>query len=117
MGAACPDYGFGRCDGHHEKGDFRQARGLWKLAFGQHEDRTPTHSYAATREAAIAAFRQELAAGASPVHEKPRPAREADGAFRTWRWEYRSPTRFSLRRLGCRNQDGNVSLAGTYGSC
>jgi hypothetical protein len=24
--------------------------------FGQHEDRTPTHSYAATREATMAAF-------------------------------------------------------------
>ena len=26
------------------------------LAFGQHEDRTLTHGYAATREAAMAAF-------------------------------------------------------------
>jgi hypothetical protein len=26
------------------------------LAFGQHEDRTPTHGYAARREAAMAAF-------------------------------------------------------------
>jgi hypothetical protein len=29
---------------------------LWTLAFGQHEDRTPTHGYAATREAAMTAF-------------------------------------------------------------
>jgi hypothetical protein len=29
---------------------------MWTLAFGQHEDRTPTHSYAETREAAMAAF-------------------------------------------------------------
>jgi hypothetical protein len=29
---------------------------LWTLAFGQHEDRTPTHGYAPTREAAMAAF-------------------------------------------------------------
>ena len=29
---------------------------MWTLAFGHHEDRTPTHGYAATREAAIAAF-------------------------------------------------------------
>ena len=29
---------------------------LWTLALGQHEDRTPTHGYAATREAAMAAF-------------------------------------------------------------
>ena len=28
----------------------------WTLAFGHHEDRTPTHGYAATREAAMAAF-------------------------------------------------------------
>ena len=29
---------------------------LWTLAFGHHEDRTPTHGYAQTREAAMAAF-------------------------------------------------------------
>jgi hypothetical protein len=29
---------------------------LWTLAYGQHEDRTPTHSYEATREAAMGAF-------------------------------------------------------------
>jgi hypothetical protein len=29
---------------------------MWTLAFGHHEDRTPTHGYAATREAAKAAF-------------------------------------------------------------
>jgi len=29
---------------------------MWTFAFGQHEDRTPTHGYAATREAAMAAF-------------------------------------------------------------
>jgi hypothetical protein len=38
---------------------------MWTLAFGHHEDRTPTHGYAATREAAMAAFakswRRELA--------------------------------------------------------
>jgi hypothetical protein len=28
----------------------------WTLAFGHHEDRTPTHGYAVTREAAMAAF-------------------------------------------------------------
>jgi hypothetical protein len=27
---------------------------LWTLGYGQQEDRTPTHGYAATREAAIA---------------------------------------------------------------
>jgi hypothetical protein len=29
---------------------------MWTLAFGHHEDRTPTHGYAATREAAMATF-------------------------------------------------------------
>jgi len=29
---------------------------LWTLAFGPHEDRTPTHGYEPTREAAMAAF-------------------------------------------------------------
>jgi hypothetical protein len=29
---------------------------MWTLAFGYHEDRTPTHGYAATREAAMDAF-------------------------------------------------------------
>jgi len=29
---------------------------IWTVAFGHHEDRTPTHGYAATREDAMAAF-------------------------------------------------------------
>jgi hypothetical protein len=29
---------------------------MWTLAFGHHADRTPPHGYAATREAAMAAF-------------------------------------------------------------
>jgi hypothetical protein len=29
---------------------------MWTLDFWHHEDRTPTHGYAATREAAMAAF-------------------------------------------------------------
>jgi hypothetical protein len=29
---------------------------MWTLAYGYHEDRTPTHGYEATREAAMAAF-------------------------------------------------------------
>jgi hypothetical protein len=29
---------------------------MWTLAFGHHEDRTPTHGYPATRDAAMAAF-------------------------------------------------------------
>jgi hypothetical protein len=34
----------------------KAAGDVWTLAFGQHEDRTPTPGYAATREAAMAAF-------------------------------------------------------------
>jgi hypothetical protein len=29
---------------------------MWTLEFGHHEDRTPTHGYEPTREAAMAAF-------------------------------------------------------------
>ena len=29
---------------------------MWTLAFGQHEDRGPTHGYEATREAAMSTF-------------------------------------------------------------
>ena len=29
---------------------------VWPLAYGYHHDRKPTHGYAATREAAMAAF-------------------------------------------------------------
>jgi len=36
---------------------------MWTLAFGHHEDRTPTHGYEPTREAAMAAFAKRLAEG------------------------------------------------------
>jgi hypothetical protein len=36
---------------------------MWTLSYGEHEDRTPTHGYEPTREAAMQAFRQELASG------------------------------------------------------
>jgi len=36
---------------------------MWTLAFEYHDDRTPTHGYEATREAAMAAFAKELAVG------------------------------------------------------
>jgi hypothetical protein len=42
---------------------------MWTSAFGQHQDRAPTHGYAATREAAMAAFakswREEQAFGSA----------------------------------------------------
>jgi hypothetical protein len=31
---------------------------MWTLAFGHHEDRSPTHSHAATREEAMTTFCQ-----------------------------------------------------------
>jgi hypothetical protein len=33
---------------------------MWTLAFCHHEDRTPTHGYEPTREAAMAAFAKSL---------------------------------------------------------
>jgi hypothetical protein len=36
---------------------------MWTLAFGHHENRTPRHAYAATREAAMRAFAKRLAKG------------------------------------------------------
>jgi hypothetical protein len=36
---------------------------VWTLTYGYHEDRTPTHGYEPTREAAMQAVRQELAQG------------------------------------------------------
>jgi hypothetical protein len=45
---------------------------LWTLAFGHHEDRTPTHGYAATREAAMAAFAKSWQAGRG-LSKRPNP--------------------------------------------
>ena len=42
----------------------------------KHEDRTPTHGYEPTREAAMAAFAKKLAAGVAPMtdhHGEPAP--------------------------------------------
>jgi hypothetical protein len=36
---------------------------MWTLAFDYHEDRTPTHGYEATREAAMAAFAKRVGGG------------------------------------------------------
>jgi hypothetical protein len=41
-----------RFPGGHRVG----ASWMWTLAFGRHEDCTPTHGYAATRDDAMAAF-------------------------------------------------------------
>jgi hypothetical protein len=39
---------------------------MWALAFRHHENRTPTHGYELTREAAMAAFAKVLATGIGP---------------------------------------------------
>jgi hypothetical protein len=44
---------------------------MWTLALGHHEDRTPTHGYAATREDAMAAFAK---AGGGNKAQRFRPA-------------------------------------------
>jgi hypothetical protein len=44
---------------------------MWTLAYGDHEDRTPTHGYEATRQAAMQAF-----AGSWHREPSPRPAGE-----------------------------------------
>src|SRR5262249_51793876 len=47
---------------------------MWTLAFGHHEDRTPTHDYQPTREAAMAAFakswRREECSGSQRLRSK-----------------------------------------------
>jgi len=40
---------------------------MWTLAFGHLEDRTPTHGYAETREAAMAAFAKSWRREQSPT--------------------------------------------------
>jgi hypothetical protein len=42
-------------------------RRMWTLAFGHHEDRTPTHGSAETREAAMAAFAKSWRRGISRI--------------------------------------------------
>jgi hypothetical protein len=46
---------------------------LWTLAFGHREDRTPIHGYAPTREAAMAVFREVVAARAIAASTEPLP--------------------------------------------
>src|ERR1700745_321267 len=63
---------------------------MWTLAFGHHEDRTPTHGYAATREAAMAAFAKswrgaewrgvgETGSGPAPSAAREARGKEQDG--------------------------------------
>ena len=40
-----------------------RTRWMWTLAYGDHEDRTPTHGYEATRHAAMQAFARSLVQG------------------------------------------------------
>ena len=56
----------------------------WTLAFGQHEDRAPTHGYAATREAAMAA------------------CAKSSGTLAGGMWEVRPRATSTLRRASAR---------------
>jgi hypothetical protein len=59
---------------------------MWTLAFGHHEDRTPTHGYASTREDAIAAFARE--AGVKPRWPRMAAGEETvDPVTETARWK------------------------------
>jgi len=42
----------------NEHSDWETAHDVFSLAYGYHRDRRPTHGYAATREAAMAAFKR-----------------------------------------------------------
>jgi hypothetical protein len=48
---------------------------MWILTYGHHDDRTPTHGYEATRQAAMQAFARRPCAG--PVQAFPSAAAEA----------------------------------------
>jgi hypothetical protein len=45
-----------KSEGHKRNREDRRSDTAWTLAYGHHEDRTPKHGYAATREAALTAF-------------------------------------------------------------
>jgi hypothetical protein len=61
---------------------------MWTLAFGHHEDRTPTHGYATTREAAMSAFAKSWRRG---VNNDDARHRSLGGVFSLMR---RSKVRF-----------------------
>ena len=56
--APLPPWSAAHHEGHQRAGDYPW---LCTLAFEHHKDCTPTHGYDATREAAMTAFREELA--------------------------------------------------------
>jgi hypothetical protein len=59
---------------------------MWTLAFGHHEDRTPTHGYAATREEAIV----------QPLHQRHHIRIRQRGGTR--------PSKFSTKRRDLRSR-------------
>jgi hypothetical protein len=58
---------------------------MWTLAFGHHEDRTPTHGYEATREAAMAAF-AKFGGGNRPALALARPLARSLGEHTMKNW-------------------------------
>ena len=53
---------------------------MWTLAYGHQEDRTPTHGYEPTREAAMAAFAKSWPPGNSPRPPLAKPLAAFGGA-------------------------------------
>jgi hypothetical protein len=66
---------------------------IWTLAFGHHEDRTPAHRYAETREAAMVAFAKSWRGG----HVRTATRRRARTASRHRAHRTRSPSRRTAR--------------------
>ena len=50
---------------------------VWTLTYGYHEDRTPTHGYEPTREAAMQAFAKSWHRETMPLARRPRFPRRA----------------------------------------
>jgi hypothetical protein len=73
---------------------------LWTLAHGYHEDRTPLHGHAATREAAIAAFakswRREWARGDRDGGRSLSIAKNSNDFNELWRREWDSNPRYGF---------------------
>jgi hypothetical protein len=51
---------------------------MWTVAFGHHEDRTPTHGYPATREAPMAAFAKSWRRGLAKCERPDRRKLQTD---------------------------------------
>jgi hypothetical protein len=87
---------------------------IWMLAFGHHEDRTPTHGYAETREAAMEAFAKSIAPSRRGWQISARRCedrierRRATGAADARLWAPRRPHAHARLCRDARGCDGGV---------